>query len=147
MMNSIRVGIEGMTCANCVNRVERTLGKTEGVADANVNLATERATVRYDPTVTTPKALLDAVEAAGFEPGLADRLQRSLAETAQRQEMANQPAVLLTAPQLRGWLSRLTRHSVQGLNVLSYNEITDEKQVKIVASIGQQQVAQGSQGG
>ncbi len=109
-------------------------------------MSREVPVITLDPQLE--QLLLNTVQgggdgAAGFEPGLADRLQRSLAETAQRQEMANQPAVLLTAPQLRGWLSRLTRHSVQGLNVLSYNEVPDEKQVKIVASIGQQQVTQG----
>lgn len=44
-----------MTCAACVNRVERGLGKLEGVALASVNLATERARVVYDPEKTTPR--------------------------------------------------------------------------------------------
>ena len=43
--------IEGMTCASCVNRIERFLHKTPGVAEASVNLATEKATVRVDPSV------------------------------------------------------------------------------------------------
>jgi len=58
--------ITGMTCASCVRRVERALGKTPGVAEANVNLATERATVTYDPAVTTVDALLAAVTKAGY---------------------------------------------------------------------------------
>ena len=58
--------ITGMTCASCVRRVERALGKTAGVAEANVNLATERATVTYDPAVTTVDALLAAVTKAGY---------------------------------------------------------------------------------
>ncbi len=78
---------------------------------------------------------------AGFEPGLAERLQRSLTDSARRQEMAGQPAVLLTSPALRGWLYRLTRHGIPGLSVLSYNEIPDDRQIRIVASVGQQQVA------
>ncbi len=82
-------------------------------------------------------------DAGGFEPGLADRLQKSLADAARRQEGGGQPAVLLTAPQLRQWLSRLMRHAVQGLHVLSYNEVPDDRQVRIVASIGQQQVSEG----
>ena len=41
--------ITGMTCADCARTVERTFTKTEGVAEANVNFATERATVRFDP--------------------------------------------------------------------------------------------------
>ena len=47
----ISVGVEGMTCASCVNRIERFLRATDGVAEANVNLATERATVSIDPAV------------------------------------------------------------------------------------------------
>ena len=43
--------IEGMTCASCVNRVERFLRKADGVVQASVNLATEQATVRFDPSV------------------------------------------------------------------------------------------------
>ena len=58
--------ITGMTCASCVRRVERALGKTPGVAEANVNLATERATVTYDPAVTTVDDLLAAVTRAGY---------------------------------------------------------------------------------
>ncbi|MDE3074617.1 MAG: heavy-metal-associated domain-containing protein, partial [Chloroflexota bacterium] len=41
--------VEGMTCASCVNRIERRLKKVDGVLEVNVNLATEKATVRYLP--------------------------------------------------------------------------------------------------
>ena len=44
--------ITGMTCAACAARIERTLGKADGIDEANVNLATERATVQFDPAVT-----------------------------------------------------------------------------------------------
>jgi Cu+-exporting ATPase len=59
--------IEGMTCASCVNRIERYLNKTDGVVQANVNLATERATVTVDPSVTGRSELVAAVEAAGYD--------------------------------------------------------------------------------
>ncbi len=59
--------IEGMTCASCVNRIERFLNKTPGVAEAAVNLATERATVRVDPAQAGRDELVQAVEAAGYE--------------------------------------------------------------------------------
>src|SRR5574337_1381293 len=59
--------IEGMTCASCVNRIERFLGRTDGVVAASVNLATERATVRFDPTLAGRAELVKAVEAAGYE--------------------------------------------------------------------------------
>ncbi|MET1233070.1 MAG: cation transporter, partial [Candidatus Limnocylindrales bacterium] len=59
--------IEGMTCASCVNRIERFLKRTDGVVEASVNLATERATVRVDPAVAGRDELVGAVEAAGYD--------------------------------------------------------------------------------
>jgi P-type Cu+ transporter len=62
----IELPITGMTCASCVNRVNKALKKVPGVADANVNLATEQALVRYDPAQAKPEQLQAAVEAAGY---------------------------------------------------------------------------------
>ena len=59
----------GMTCASCVNRVERFLGKADGVAAASVNLASERATVRFDPAVIDRSGLVAAIQAAGYDVG------------------------------------------------------------------------------
>ena len=56
-----------MSCASCVNRIERYLRKTPGVAEANVNLATEVATVRYLPEVAGLDEIARAIEAAGYE--------------------------------------------------------------------------------
>ncbi len=69
---SLRVGVSGMTCASCSARVERTLGRLEGVAEANVNLATEQATVVFDPAKLTPVGVLDAIRDAGYEPVVAE---------------------------------------------------------------------------
>jgi Cu+-exporting ATPase len=63
---NLTLPITGMTCASCVNRVEKALKKTDGVLDASVNLATERATVTYAPGVADFAALQAAVEAAGY---------------------------------------------------------------------------------
>jgi Cu+-exporting ATPase len=63
----IQLPIEGMTCASCVNRIERFLRKTDGVEDATVNLATEMATIRYLPDVAARNDLVSAVEAAGYD--------------------------------------------------------------------------------
>src|SRR5207244_2596373 len=60
------LAIGGMTCASCVARIERKLGRVPGVSEASVNLATEKATVRYDPEATDVPALVGAVEAAGY---------------------------------------------------------------------------------
>jgi flagellar biosynthesis protein FlhA len=72
----------------------------------------------------------------GLEPGLADRLQRSLLETAQRQELAGQPAVLLVAPQLRQTLARFIRSIVPNMYVLGWNEVPDSRRVRLVAAVG-----------
>jgi Cu+-exporting ATPase len=62
----ISLPITGMTCASCVRRVERTIGKVAGVGEASVNLASERATVSYDPALVTLADLEGAVEKAGY---------------------------------------------------------------------------------
>jgi Cu+-exporting ATPase len=64
---AVRFPVEGMTCASCVNRIERYLREAEGVIEANVNLATETASVRFDPSVVDLDGLRAAVEAAGYE--------------------------------------------------------------------------------
>lgn len=76
-------------------------------------------------------------DGAGIEPGLAENLQNSLNQAAQQQEMAGEPAVLLTSGMLRPVLSRFLKHMVQGLHVVSYQEVPDDKQIKIVSAIGQ----------
>ncbi|TCK18830.1 flagellar biosynthesis protein FlhA [Thiogranum longum] len=84
---------------------------------------------------------------AGIEPGLAERMHQSLAESAQRQEAAGKPAILLVTPAIRAWLARLVRHSIPMLNVLAYNEIPDNKQIKVVANIGTDAPSLGVQAG
>jgi Cu+-exporting ATPase len=68
---NISLSISGMTCASCVGRVEKALKKVPGVADASVNLATEKAQVKATGGVT-PEALIAAVRKAGYEAALAE---------------------------------------------------------------------------
>ncbi|VVD86301.1 heavy metal translocating P-type ATPase [Pandoraea anhela] len=68
MTQNWSVGIEGMTCASCVTRVEKAIRRAPGVAGANVNLATETAAVEAAADVA-PAALLGAVEAAVVDAG------------------------------------------------------------------------------
>ena len=65
--------VEGMTCASCVNRITRFLQKVDGVDTAEVNLATETATVRFDPTRIVAADLVNAVDAAGYVARLDQR--------------------------------------------------------------------------
>ena len=59
--------VEGMTCASCVNRIERFLGRAEGVETASVNLASEQATVRYDPARIDRSGIVETIKAAGYD--------------------------------------------------------------------------------
>ena len=61
----LRLGVQGMTCASCVRRVERALGGVAGVERASVNLATEEALVTLDPSVSAD-TLAAAVDHAGY---------------------------------------------------------------------------------
>lgn len=75
-------------------------------------------------------------ESAGIEPGLAERLQSSLMMATQEQELKGEPAVLLTSGVLRSTLARFVKNTIPNLRVLSYQEIPDEKQIRIVQAVG-----------
>ena len=59
--------IRGMTCASCVNHVQKALQSLKGVSEVSVNLANETASLNFDPATTSPKLLTDAIEQAGYE--------------------------------------------------------------------------------
>ncbi len=76
-----------------------------------------------------------------IEPGLAEGLCQSLVESARRQEVMGKPPVLLVPPQLRRQLAGFARQVVRNLHVLSYDEIPDKRNIRVVASIGGPQLA------
>ncbi|MDE1238426.1 flagellar biosynthesis protein FlhA [Vibrio aestuarianus] len=75
-------------------------------------------------------------ESAGIEPGLAERLQAALSHATQEQELKGEPAVLLTSGVLRSTLAKFVKNTIPNLRVLSYQEIPDEKQIRIVQAVG-----------
>ncbi len=75
-------------------------------------------------------------ESTGIEPGLAERLQSSLSQATQEQELKGEPAVLLTSGVLRSTLAKFVKNTIPNLRVLSYQEIPDEKQIRIVQAVG-----------
>ncbi|TQO81540.1 flagellar biosynthesis protein FlhA [Vibrio cholerae] len=75
-------------------------------------------------------------ESAGIEPGLAERLQMALSHATQEQELKGEPAVLLTSGVLRSTLAKFVKNTIPNLRVLSYQEIPDEKQIRIVQAVG-----------
>jgi Cu+-exporting ATPase len=64
---TVTIPVGGMTCAACSARVEKALGKLEGIERASVNLASEKATVVYNPVVIRMPAIKEAIEKAGYE--------------------------------------------------------------------------------
>jgi flagellar biosynthesis protein FlhA len=101
-------------------------------------MAPELALMTLDPELE--RILLKAVQggdgALGLEPGLAERLRGLLADAAQRQELLGQPAVLVAPNALRLWLARFVRHLAVDLKVLAYEELPENRQVRVVANIG-----------
>lgn len=73
-----------------------------------------------------------------LEPGMAERLQNSLVEAAQKQEMMGQPSILLVAAPVRPLLAKFVRYSEQTIHVLSYQEIPENKKITIVSTVGGQ---------
>ena len=76
-------------------------------------------------------------DAAGIEPGLLEQVQVAMVEAARQQEASGQEPLLLVAAGLRPWMARFARQSAQGMHVLSYNEIPDNRQIKVINTIGQ----------
>ncbi|UNK43951.1 flagellar biosynthesis protein FlhA [Luteimonas sp. S4-F44] len=83
------------------------------------------------------RVLQDSAQGTGaaLEPGLAERLQQSLADCAGQQEARNEPAVVLVPGQVRAALARLVRHSVPTLSVLAYTEVPEDKRLKLLGTI------------
>lgn len=83
------------------------------------------------------RVLQDSTQGTGaaLEPGLAERLHQSLAECVNRQQSKDEPAVLLVPGPVRGALARLVRHSVPALSVLAYNEVPEDKRLKLIGTI------------
>jgi len=112
---SIVAPVRGMHCAACVGRVERALTSVPGVDQAAVNLATEQATVSFDPALTTVDALRTAVAAAGYELAEpraeagpvddAEQLAREAEQRAQRNRLI--VGAVLSAPVLIGGMAHV----------------------------------------
>ena len=116
---SCTLDIGGMTCASCVGRVEKALRRVDGVAAAEVNLATEVATVRFDPASVDLAQLTAAVSKAGYTatPGREARAAEPSASGAHPTAGERDDEAHLTALKRR-W--QLTLATGLGLMVLMY---------------------------
>ncbi len=118
--------------------VRITLGRS--IIQQINGMAVELPVITLDPSLEQllHQSIQMADESGGsVEPGLAERLHSALTESAQKQELAGLPAVLLVSAPLRVMLARFVRHMNTSISVLSYNEIPNDKQIKIVSTVGQ----------
>lgn len=98
-VQTLELSIEGMTCASCVGRVERALGKVAGVNRASVNLANERAHLELLGQVD-PQNLIDAVKRAGYHASVwqVEQPRKTQADQLTRERVALVLAILLSIP-------------------------------------------------
>ncbi|WP_434428268.1 heavy metal translocating P-type ATPase [Nannocystis pusilla] len=87
---SVELAITGMTCANCVRRIETALRAVPGVREATVNLVTQRATVQFAPDTTSPRALVEAITRAGYSVPNFEAAPAARADAATRAEVLGQ---------------------------------------------------------
>ncbi|OGZ64261.1 MAG: copper-translocating P-type ATPase [Candidatus Staskawiczbacteria bacterium RIFCSPLOWO2_01_FULL_40_39] len=78
--------VKGMHCASCVTLIERSLKEVEGIKNATVNLATEKATVTYDPLKVNDSHLSSAVANAGYQAFLGDEMTHERDEQAEKKK-------------------------------------------------------------
>jgi len=118
--------------------VRTTLGRS--IIQEIVGQEEELKVITLDPSLE--QILLQATQGApegqlAIEPGLAERLHSTLKEESQKLEISGQSAVLLVAPQVRAQLARLFRYSLPTLYILAYSEVPENRQISVVASVGQ----------
>jgi flagellar biosynthesis protein FlhA len=119
-----------------IGQVRVALGRQ--IVQDIVGLAEELPVITLEPELERllSNGLANSGSSPGLEPGLAERLQRGLSDAAQRQERGGEPAVLLTPPALRAALARFFRVSVPALHVLAWNEVPDNRKVRMVTAVG-----------
>ncbi|HTI30483.1 MAG TPA: heavy metal translocating P-type ATPase [Methylomirabilota bacterium] len=96
-LTELTLPVVGMTCASCVNRIERFLNRSDGVADAAVNLATERATVHFDPRRIDRGGIVAAIQAAGYEVAVQGTGGESVADDPEAARATERGALLRDA--------------------------------------------------
>ena len=97
----------------------------------------EQTTPRQVVTISLAELLWQSIEESEGLAAIVGLEQRRGFEAAQRQEILGKPAILLVAGPVRAMLSRFARMAVPNMHVLAYQEIPDNKQVTIVATVGQ----------
>ena len=97
MENQIDLNIKGMSCAACVNRIEKALEKG-GTDEAQVNLATEKARVKFDPTRLSPEKIIQIIRDTGYEASLTPTEKKEKLSELKRERLSILISALLTLP-------------------------------------------------
>ncbi len=106
-------------------------------SDANIPCITLDPALEHLLQQSLHQAQKAGADAASYiEPRLADRLNQALIKAAQKQEAAGKPQVLLVAAQIRMTMSNFVRFNLPEMHVLGYNEVPDNKQITIEATVG-----------
>ncbi|RPE31344.1 Au+-exporting ATPase [Acinetobacter sp. BIGb0102] len=122
--NTVELSIEGMTCASCVSRVEKALNAVAGVKTANVNLATERATVNGTASI---ESLIAAIDKAGYD---AKEIQAAAPDQTEQLEKKDQERaelkrdlILATILALPVFILEMGSHLIPGIHHLIEHSI------------------------
>jgi P-type Cu+ transporter len=132
LQRELLIPVRGMTCANCAVTIERTLRKTEGVQDASVNYASERATVLFDPTEMSEDRLVARISDAGYGVAI------------QKVEM---PITGMTCASCVATVERTLQSKVPGVLSASVNFATEKAVVEYIAgAVTRKEIAQAIEG-
>jgi flagellar biosynthesis protein FlhA len=101
-------------------------------------IAAELPVITFEPDLERllTGSLAASATSPGLEPGLAERLQQRVGEASRRQEASGEAPVLLVPPPLRAQLARFLRAALPSLHVLAWNEIPDNRKVRVVTAVG-----------
>jgi Cu+-exporting ATPase len=130
-IQTLTLPVEGMTCASCVSRVEKVLNRVEGVEGATVNLATEKATIKFDASQTTEEQMAAVVAEAGYTLVLpksqakSDETETVDAYTKLRKEFIisaafTLPVMILSMIAMTDWFMNIYPESMKSVNTLLF---------------------------
>jgi Cu+-exporting ATPase len=128
-IETLTLPVEGMTCASCVARVEKAIGRVQGVSSVSVNLATEKATVSFDAEQVTIASLQDSVADAGYrlqspsEGGRAGDDHTALAADRLRHDLIlsltlSLPVTIISMAAMTEWFHRTVPVTMSDVNLL-----------------------------
>nr|PZN04597.1 MAG: heavy metal translocating P-type ATPase [Bacillota bacterium] len=132
-VNKATLNIKGMSCAACAARIEKGLAKMAGVRQANVNLATEKASIAYDPKEVTVLEIVQKIRDLGYDV-LADRVELGLKNMTCAACAARIEKVLSRTP---GVLKATVNFAAETASVEYLSGVTDVKNlIKVIQNIG-----------